>query len=148
MVCIFRFTSTSAFFSYAPCIGGNILRCRGSPEFAQISIDGVVRDCTRRGSLLARPRRCPFCIKSWFAFSGSPATWLSFHMQLALVQTLYRARGSPEFAQISIDGAVCNCSRGGSLLVRPRRCPFATEPWFAFSGYRPLSFLFTCSLHW
>ena len=49
------------------------------------------------------------------------------NVYLALVQTLHRARCSPEFGQISILGAVRNCSRGGRLQVRQRWCAFCTE---------------------
>ena len=100
------------------------------------------------GSLYARPRWCPFCTNPWFAFTGSLAPLLRFHIHLALVQTLYRARGSHEFAQISIDGAMRNCRGRGSLLAGLRRSPFAQSHCLHFQVYQHLSFLFTCTLHW
>ena len=69
-------------------------------------------------------------------------------MHLALVQTLYRARGSPELAQISIDCPMQNCSRRSSLQARPRRYAFCTDQRFSFSGSPSPSFLFICTLHW
>ena len=47
---------------------------------------------------------------------------------------MYRARCSPKFTQISIHGAVRNCSRGGSLQVRHRWCAFCVDPELMFSG--------------
>ena len=38
-----------------------IYRARGCPEFAQISIDGPIRRCWRRGCLQARPGKFAIC---------------------------------------------------------------------------------------
>ena len=54
-------------------------------------------------------------------------------MHFALVQTLYRARGSPKFPQISIDCTVTSSCRS-TLQARPRRYAFCTDPVFTFSG--------------
>ena len=111
-----------------------LYRARCNPEFAQISIHGAVHNCSRGFSLQVRPRRYAFRTDPGFTLSGSTSPLLPFHMHFALVQTLCRARFSPEFAQISIHGAICNCSRGGSLLVRHRWCAFCTDPGFRFSA--------------
>ena len=63
------------------------------PEFTQISIHGSMRNCCRRSSLHAHPRRCTFCTNPGFTFSGFPSLQLLFHMLLTLMQALYRARG-------------------------------------------------------
>ena len=56
-----------------------------------------------------------------------------FHVHLAMVQTLYWARSSPEFPQISIDGAMRISYRMGSFQDRPRRYAVCTDPDFTFS---------------
>ena len=112
-----------------------LYRARCGPEFAQISIHGVVRNCCRGGSLQVRQRGCAFCTDPGFYIFRLSISLASFRMHLALVQSLYRARCSPEFAKISIRGAVRNCSRGCSLQVRHRWCAFCTDPGFTFSGF-------------
>ena len=69
-------------------------------------------------------------------------------MHLALVQTLYHARDSREYAQfpitalcvIAADGAVCGPVLIGTLL--------APTQGLQFLAVHPLSFLFLCILHW
>ena len=77
-------------------------------------------------------------------------------MRLALVQPLYRARGSPGCAQISNHGPMCNCSRRSSLRALPHPYAFCTDQGLLcaptkglhFQVLHPLSFLFICSFHW
>ena len=69
-------------------------------------------------------------------------------MHLALVQTLYQCRGSPEFAKISltamcviaVEGVVCSPVLVGAL--------FAPSHGLHFQVHQHLSFLFICTLHW
>ena len=68
-------------------------------------------------------------------------------MYLALVQALYLATGDHEYAQISNDVAMLNCSGHicspvlvGTLLATTQR--------LHFHALHPLSFLFICTLHW
>ena len=68
-------------------------------------------------------------------------------MHLALVQTLHRARGSPEFPQISIDGAMTSSCRS-TLHSRPRRYDFVPTQILHFQALLPLNFIFLCTLHW
>ena len=111
-----------------------LYRARSSPDFAQFSVHDPIRRCRRRSSLQARPGRCAFCTNSRFTFLGSPSPLPPFHMHLALVQPLYRARGSPEFAQISIDSVIRRCRRRLCLQARPGRCTFCTNSRFTFLG--------------
>ena len=69
-------------------------------------------------------------------------------MRLAFVQTLYRARGIPEFTQISIHSAMRNCCSRGSLQASPRRCGFCTTQGLHFQALQPFSFLFIRTFHW
>ena len=110
-------------------------RARGSPECAQIPFDGPIRNCSRRSTLWARLRRYAFCTDSGITFLGSPFPYLPFHMHFPLVETLYRARGSPECAHIRFDCFLRNCSRRSSFRVRPRWYAFCTFPGFTFSGF-------------
>ena len=69
-------------------------------------------------------------------------------MHLALVQTLHRAKCSPKFPQISIDGTMTSSCRsffaGPSMTVR-----FLPRPRFLhFQALFPLSFSFICTLQW
>ena len=88
----------------------------------------------RPDSLQACTRRSTFCTNPGFTFIDSPSRLLPFRMHLALVQRLYRARSSPEFAQTSIHGSMRNCCRRSSLLDRPRQCGFCTNLGFRFTG--------------
>ena len=109
-------------------------RATGSPEFAQISIDAVIRRCKRRCGLQARSGRCAFCTNSRLTFIGSPYPYLPFHMHLTLVQASYRATGSPEFAQISIDAVIRRCKRRCGLQARYGRWAFSTNTRLTFQG--------------
>ena len=55
-------------------------------------------------------------------------------MRLSLVQTLYRAKGSSEFAQISIHHPPRRCRRRSNLVARPSRCALCTNTSFTFLG--------------
>ena len=125
-----------------------LYRARGSPECAQILFDGPIRNCSRRSTLWARLRRYAFCTDSGITFLGSPFPYLPFHMHFPLVETLYRARGSPECARICFDCPLRNCSRRSSFRARSRWYAFCTVPGFTFSGFPSLMFLFICILHW
>ena len=83
-----------------------LYRAIGISEFAQIFIHGPIRHCRRRSSFEARPGRSAFCTNPCFTFLGSSSSLLPFHMHYSLVQALYRAVGSSEFAQISIHGPI------------------------------------------
>ena len=61
--------------------------------------------------LEARPVRCAFCTNSRFTFLGSISPQFPFHLHLGFVQTLYRAIGCSEFAQIFIHGPIRRCRR-------------------------------------
>ena len=67
-------------------------------ECAQISIDGSKRRCRRRRILHARPGRCAFFTETRFTFPGSAAPQLLFHIHLALLEALYRAKSTSECA--------------------------------------------------
>ena len=125
-----------------------LYRARGSPNFNQISTHDPTLNCCGRSNLQARPRRCAFCAEPGLPYSGSPSPKLPFHMHLAMVQTLYRARGSPDFAQISTHGPTLNFCGRSNLHARPRGCAFCTKPGLPYSCSPPLSFLFICTLHW
>ena len=47
---------------------------------------------------------------------------------------MYRATGSSEFAQISIDGPIPRCMKRSSLQARPGRCAYCTNARFTFLG--------------
>ena len=133
-VYIFRLSLLKASYSYALTVVQHLYRATGSSECAQTSSGGPTRRCTRRSSLQARTGRCSFSTNARFTFSGSPSSKLPFHMYLALVQTLYRATGSNEFAQISTDGPTRRCTRRSSLQARTGRCSFCTNTRFIFLG--------------
>ena len=61
---------------------------------------------------------------------------------------MYHARDSRECAKISNDGAMRYCSAGTNLQARPRRYAFPLTQGLHFQALHPLSFLFTCNLHW
>ena len=65
-----------------------------------------------------------------------------------MVQTLHRARGSPEFTQISIDGAI-GIVGAERVVSRPVLVGtlFAPTQGLHLQGLLPLSFLFICILH-
>ena len=109
-------------------------RATGSSEFAKNSIHGSIRHCSTRSTLRARPGRCTFCTNLRFTFLGSPFPYLHFHMHLALMQPLYRARSCSEFAQISIHGPIRHCSTRSSFRARPGRCAFCTNSRFTGLG--------------
>ena len=69
-----------------------LYRATGGSEFAQISIHGPIRRCMKRTSLQARPGRCAYCTNARFTFSCSPSPLHPFHLHLASVQPLYRAK--------------------------------------------------------
>ena len=69
-------------------------------------------------------------------------------MHLALVQTLYLGRGSPKFAEISIDGLYGAAGDGVVCRPVPVGAPFAPTQRFHFQALLPLSFLFICTFHW
>ena len=112
-----------------PLYGG-----RGCPKFAQIFIDGAIQRSRIQNSLQAPLGRWAFCTDAWFTFLGPPSHYISFHMHLALVQPLYRGRDSPEFAQISNDGAVQRCTIHSSLQALEGQWAFYTDAWFTFLG--------------
>ena len=64
------------------------------------------------------------------------------------MQTLYPARGSSEFAQISIYCAIRNWCRRSSLQPVLDRASFAPIQCSHFQPLHPLSFLYICSMHW
>ena len=101
-----------------------LYRAIGISKFAQISIHVPLRRRKTRSSLDALPGRCALCTNSRFTFLGSPSPMLRLLMHLSLLQTLYRAIGSSEFAQISIHGSIRRCRRRSSLEVRPGWCAF------------------------
>ena len=110
-----------------------LCRATGSSEFAQISIDGTKRRCTKRTSLQARLGWCADCTNARFTFSSSPSALHPFHMHHASVQPLYRATGGSEFAQFCMDDPIRRCMKRSSLLVRPGRWAYSTNARFTFS---------------
>ena len=86
-----------------------------APIFTEISIDGAMENCGGRSSLQARTRRCAFCTEPGFPYSITSSPKLPFHMHLPLVQSQYRAIGSPDFTQISTDGPTQDCGVHSSL---------------------------------
>ena len=87
----------------------------------EIAADGVVCGPVLGGTLLAPTQGLQFQ-------ALYPLSFL-----FILVQTLYRARGSHEYAQISNDVATRNCSERTYLQARTRRCAFGTDAGFTFS---------------
>ena len=67
-----------------------------------------------------------------FTFVNSPYPQLLVDMLLALVQRLFWARISRQFASISIDGIMCRCMKRIILQVRTGLCAFCTNSVFAF----------------
>ena len=112
------------------------------PEFAQISIHGALHNCSRRDSLQTRQRWCAFCTDPKFTFSVSPSPSLPFQSNLALVQTLYRSRCSPEFAQISIHGAVRIAAEGVVCRSVTVGAHTALTQGLRFQAFHLLCFLF------
>ena len=65
------------------------------------------------------------------------------------MQTLYRAVGSSECAQIPFDGPIRNCRWRSSLRARPRLYVVSElTQGLQFQALHPLSFFFICTLYW
>ena len=83
-------------------------RLEVAASFRKLPLTALCVDAGK-GDLLARPGGCTFCTRKGFAFSRSSSPNLHFHVNLALVQALYQARGSRQFSQISTDYPMRRC---------------------------------------
>ena len=63
----------------------------GTLELLQIPIVGPVRRRVNPGILPACKAQCVYCTDKAITFSGSVYPWLRYGINIALVQTLYRA---------------------------------------------------------
>ena len=90
-----------------------------------ITANGHICSPVLFGALLAPTQRLHFQSLHPLSFH--------FHIHLALVQALYRARDNNEYPQISNDVAMRICSKRTYLQSRPRLCAFGTDPAFIFS---------------
>ena len=59
------------------------------PELSQISIVGPLRPCLNPGSWKVRNGLCVYCTDKVITFLTSPYPYLSFDINIALVQTRY-----------------------------------------------------------
>ena len=68
-------------------------------------------------------------------------------MYLTLVQTLYRARGSPQFRKFPLTAL---CGVHAEVVCRPVHdgTPFAPIQGLHFQALLPLNFFFICTLQW
>ena len=115
----------------------------GSPKLAEISFRDAIQRWRIRCSLQARHGLWSFCTDAWCTFLSSPPPYLSFHMHLLLVQSLYQGICSPEIARICIGGAIQLWRIRCGLQARQSLWTFCTDAWFAFLGF-PFPYL---SLH-
>ena len=109
-----------------------LYRARFSREFAQIPFDGIMRRCRNRITSRVPTGLCAFCTNSVFTFLNSPYPQLLVGMLLALVQLLFRARVSREFARIPIDGIMRRCRNRFTSQVPTGLCAFCTNSVFTF----------------
>ena len=75
---------------------------------------------------------CAFCTEKRFTFLNSSCPYLLDNMHLTLVQPLYRARISLEYARISIEGTVRSCIGGRYWPAITDLYAFCTEKGFTF----------------
>ena len=109
-----------------------LFRARISRQCAWISIGIIMRRCSKRITSQVRKGLCVYCTNSGFAFSNSSIPCLLGHMIFALVQRLFRARISRQYAWISNGGIVrCRMKRIISQ-VRNGLCVYCTNWGFAF----------------
>ena len=73
-----------------------LFQARISRQCALISIDIIMRRCSKRINSQVRKGLCVYCTNSGFAVSNSSIPCLLVHMILALVQRFFRARISPQ----------------------------------------------------
>ena len=71
-----------------------------------------MRRCRKRITSQVRNGLCGFCTNTGLTFLNSPYPQHLVGMLLALVQKLFRARVSREFASISIGGTIRLCGKG------------------------------------
>ena len=111
-----------------------LFRARISRQSALISIDIIMRRCSKQFTSQVRKGLCVFCTNSGFAFSNSSIPCLLVDMILAFVQRLFRARISRQSAWISIGIIMRRCSKRTTSQVRKGLCVFCTNSGFAFSN--------------
>ena len=111
-----------------------LFRARISRQCAWISNGRIMRRRRRGITSQVRKGLCVYCTNSAFAFSNSSNPCLLVHMILALVQRLFRARISRQWAWIS-NGGIVRCRRRRiTSQVRKGLCVYCTNSGFAFSN--------------
>ena len=104
-LCVYCTNSGFAFSnSFIPCLLVHmtlalvqcLFQARISRQCALISIDIIMRRCSKRINSQVRKGLCVYCTNSGFAVSNSSIPCLLVHMILALVQRFFRARISPQ----------------------------------------------------
>ena len=117
-----------------PALVQRLCRARISRQSAWISIDIIMRSCSKRITSQVRKGLCVYCTNSGFAFSNSSIPCLLGHMILALVQRFFRARISREIALISIGIIMRRCSKRITSQVRKGLCVYCTNSGFVLSN--------------
>ena len=142
-LCVYWTNSRFAFSnSSIPCLLVHMIlalvqrlfQARITRQSASISIDMIMRRCSKRIISQIRKGFVRFCPNSGFAFSKSSIPCLLVEMILALVQRLFRARISRQSAWISIGIIIRRCSKRITSQVRKDLCVYCTNSGFAFSN--------------
>ena len=111
----------------------SLFRVRISRESAWISINIIMRLCSKLITSQVRKGLCVYCTNSGFAFSNSSISCLLVDMVLALVHSLFRVRISRQSAWISIEIIMCHCSKRIISQFRKGLSVYCTNSGFAFS---------------
>ena len=111
-----------------------LFQARISRQSALISIDIIMRRCSKQFTSQFRKGLCVYCTNSGFAFSNSSIPCFLVHMILALVQRLFRARISRKRAWMSNSGIVRRRRKRITSQVRKGLCVYCTNSGFAFSN--------------